>query len=190
VSYDELVLPEQLTSAIFSEDAAQAASAMNVLVRGLASTIHTRVKAEYETTLKTTLQQRDERRQQETAQQTEAQTAKAMQDEFYGEFPALNNPLAKTIVVEAARELSAEQPNAAWDQNYRAAMAARAQAKIAALAGIAAPAAPATPASAPTPAARPAAFVAAGTRQQQGGQTAESIEDQIADIMGGGGFDN
>jgi len=157
VRYD-LAIPDQLASAIFNEDANVARNGMTHLVNSLATQIHTRLRNEYREELQT-FRQEGQRAQQ---QQTEAQQVETMQQEYYGQFPAHNNPAIKQIVAHEAQQLQAQYPALTWGPDYRNALGARVNATLAALAAPAAPAPSPTPA--PTPAPRPAAFASPGTR--------------------------
>lgn len=156
-----LSVPPELGQAIFGEDPAIAMQGLQVLVNSLATVIHTRVNASFQQTL----QRRDAEMQQSQMHVQRQQAAEQMQQDYYGAFPAHNNPVVKQIVAQQAGQLQVEYPNLPWNADYVNALGARVNQAIAALTGqpAADPAAPTpTPPAPPPP--KPAGFAPAGTR--------------------------
>lgn len=188
IDYRALAVPDQVYDAIFSEDVTTSKQGLNSLLAGLSQAIHTRLRAEMGDTITRYGERAKSEQSAAQQQQTVAQQRQQMQDQFYGKFPALNNPIARQIVSTVAGQLAVELPNATWDDAYMASLGARAQSEIAKLAGIAQPeAAPAAPTPAPAPVPqRPAAFVQPGARENGGNASTPSLGDEVQDLFSGG----
>jgi hypothetical protein len=165
-----LAIPPQLSEAIFNENPQIAQQGLTHLVNSLAQQIHQTVRTEFRQELTT----RDQQAQQQQQQGQQTQQQEQMQRDYYGTFPAHNNPAIKQIVAHEAQQLQAAYPGLSWGPDFMNALGARVNQTVASLARQQPQAA-----SAPAPSAAPAPFVPSSPRPMipAGGDDLQTLMD-------------
>lgn len=170
-------IPNDVLNAINSEDPNQVAAGIHHLVNNFAKLTHQRV-----------MQHVDQLVHERLAQQSSTQAISSQQQEmmrdYYGQFPAHDDPLNRVVVAMEAQAMWAEQPALAWSAETRNALGARVNAKLglAAQPQVTQPGQVQQPAqtNGGTPPGKPAAMTEATTRPSAGedkssGQTIRNI---------------
>lgn len=171
-----LTIPDEVTNAIFGEDANVAKAGMTHLINSLASHIHKTVLAHITSNLAAVAQEQEQRKAE-----TQASAAVASaQQEYFGAFPKHNDPLILPIVQAQSAALATQFPNLPWGPDFMNALGARVEAAIAQLrGGVEAPATPAAPVVVPPK--KPAAMMPGTPRE--GIPAFEADTDVIADTF-------
>ena len=150
-----LTLPPQVAAALTSGEDQQTVAGVTHMMNSLATIVHHNVRLEMRQALGQLLQTAQ-------AQQSEQETSKFIQDsraDYYGAFPAHNNPLILPIIQAESVAMSGEFPGLPWNENYRNALGQRVEARLAQLRGQQQPQGQAPPAA-------PAAMLPVGSRQE------------------------
>lgn len=169
-----VTIPDQLASAIFSEDPAQAREGLNYMVNSIMNKLHAdfsaALKAQHEQIVQQVSRDVPSRIYQE---QSAAQQAKTIHDDFYGTYPEFNKPelkpLVQTVTLEKAKARLAAGQSTDWTKEFRDEIAQTLRLIFAA-------GAPPAPAPAPRPAAQ--------TRPTARPASTSGLTPEQEDIMG------
>lgn len=172
-----IAIPNDVLNAINSEDPNQVAAGIHHLVNNFAKLTHQRVMQHVDQLV-------HERLAQASSTQAISSQQQEMMRDYYGQFPAHDDPLNRVVVAMEAQAMWAEQPALAWSAETRNALGARVNAKLglAAQPQVTQPGQVQQPAQANggTPPGKPAAMTEATTRpghskDESDGQTITNI---------------
>jgi len=116
-----LTIPNEVLTAVFSEDQAQAAAGMTHLVNSLANIVHRNVL----TAARRDLHSMRTEIQNESSYSVQEQARRDAQQQYYTAFPTHDNPNIKILVAAEAQKLGAEHPNLQWGPDFMNALGAR-----------------------------------------------------------------
>lgn len=144
-----LAIPDDVATAIFSDDPAVARQGMSHLVNSLGKIVHERVIKEADRLV-------EQRLTNYGATQQHAQQQAEMQRDYFTHFKDHEDPAIRLIVAQQAQAMWTEQPTLPWNEASRNALGARVNALLGRSAAQppapgAAPPPPAPPAPAPAP---------------------------------------
>lgn len=172
-----LSLPQQVATAIQSDDPAQQIAGINHMMNSLATIVHANVRKEVQETIQQALSSVS----QSDAEAARAQQISSGQEQYYAAFPDHKNPLILPLIQAEARDMVAQFPNLQWGADYIAALGQRVNERVAKLTGGGQPAAQSTPVNAPP--AAPAASIPSGTRGEVQGRAELGGSDLIEDTF-------
>jgi hypothetical protein len=109
-------VPQQIQQMLQSEDPAVQTRGLAALIAGMAKTVHTQVRSEYEAKLTEAVQSA---RQTFATDTQRAQTAASVFNDFYGKFPQFNRPELRDLVASATKAVVSETQASQWSTGLR-----------------------------------------------------------------------
>lgn len=126
-----LNLPQQVAAALTSGDDQQTLAGITHMMNSLATIVHHNVRLEMRSVIGSLMQSARE-------QDTQTQTASAMEqarEDYYKAFPQHKDPALLPIIQSEVTAMAAEFPGLGWSDQYRNALGARVEARLAVFRG-------------------------------------------------------
>lgn len=181
-----LTLPQELTTAIFSDDEATAHAGITRLINDFGTIIYHSAAQKAAQYVDQRIGQLVSAAEQGQSEQVRATAREQGQGQYYEAFPAHKNPLIEPIIRAQAQEMAAEFPGLQWGPDYINALGARVNGYVASLTGQPAPAEGVTPPLpvGAVPPAKPAAMIPVGSARPSGAPGSEAEgSDLILDTL-------
>lgn len=178
----EFQVQDQLIEALGHEDANIRKLGISALARATAQEVHRQVMQQVVGRFKDFDKSLDGRI---GARVTQTQTRESMQSDFFGAYPALQNPAFSSVVAAATEQAVQELGTSTWTPQMRDLIGQRAmQMLVAAVPGHAAAAPPQAPMVPAQPAPQPPAMFAPGARPNGSGKPRKQV-DEVWDTLFG-----
>lgn len=168
-----LTLPQELTSAIFSDDENTAHAGITRLINDFGTIVYHSAVQAARTHVDQQIGQLVSAAEQGQAEQTRISAREQGQAQYYEAFPTHNNPLMEPILRAQAQAMATEFPGLQWGPDYINALGARVNGYVANLTGQPAAAEPTPAPVGQVPPARPAAMIPVGTPRPSGAPGSE-----------------
>ena len=115
-------IPPQIQNLLQSEDPVEQSRGLSALIAGMAKTVHSHVRTEYEERLKGAVQ---EARQTFASDTQRATIAQQVFNDFYGTYPQFNRPELRDLVASATKSVVEETKASQWSAGLRDKIAER-----------------------------------------------------------------
>jgi hypothetical protein len=115
-------IPPQIQNLLQSEDPVEQSRGLSALIAGMAKTVHSHVRSEYEERLKGAVQ---EARQTFASDTQRAGIAQQVFNDFYGTYPQFNRPELRDLVANATKSVVEETKASQWSAGLRDKIAER-----------------------------------------------------------------